>query len=64
MKVVIGQGSCGIASGAKKTSDAISRLIAEKGIKGVNVEVTGCIGTWASRPSGPCWGRAWRASSR
>ena len=30
MKVVIGQGSCGIATGAKKTSNEFERLVAEK----------------------------------
>jgi NADH-quinone oxidoreductase subunit F len=50
MKVVIGQGSCGIASGAKKTSDEFERLIAAKGISGVKVDVTGCIGTCYLEP--------------
>lgn len=30
MKVVVGQGSCGIATGAKKTSDEFQRIVAEK----------------------------------
>ncbi len=50
MKVVIGQGSCGIASGAKKTSDEFERLIAAKGISNVKVDVTGCIGTCYLEP--------------
>ena len=32
MKVVVGQGSCGIATGAKKTVAALEKLIAEKGL--------------------------------
>ena len=50
MKVVIGQGSCGIASGAKKTSDEFERLIAAKGLTDVKVDVTGCIGTCYLEP--------------
>ena len=32
MKVVVGQGSCGIATGAKKTSDEFQRIVAEKNL--------------------------------
>ena len=32
MKVVIGQGSCGVATGAKKTAAEFEKLIAEKNI--------------------------------
>ncbi|MDR2420628.1 MAG: NADH-quinone oxidoreductase subunit NuoF [Oscillospiraceae bacterium] len=49
MKVVVGQGSCGIASGAAKTSAAFERLIAERGA-GVPVEKTGCIGNCYLEP--------------
>ena len=35
MKVVIGQGSCGIATGAKKTSNEFERLVAEKNLDNV-----------------------------
>ena len=50
MKVVVGQGSCGIATGAKKTSEAFSRLIEEKKLENVTVEKTGCIGTCYLEP--------------
>lgn len=30
MKVIIGQGSCGVATGAKKTAAEFKRLIEEK----------------------------------
>ncbi len=43
MKVLVGQGSCGIASGAKKTADKITQLIGEKGLD-IPVKTTGCIG--------------------
>ena len=32
MKVIIGQGSCGVATGAKKTAAEFERLIGEKGL--------------------------------
>lgn len=43
MKVLIGQGSCGIASGAKKTADEFEKWIGLRNI-GAEVEKTGCIG--------------------
>lgn len=70
MKVVVGQGSCGVATGARKTSDELERLIAEKGLTNVAVDLTGCVGTCylepivdvyggRRRPSGPlCEGPA------
>ena len=44
MRVVVGQGSCGIASGAKKTAAEFEKQIADRNL-GINVETTGCIGT-------------------
>ena len=38
MKIVIGQGSCGIAAGAQKVYDALSECNVE------NISITGCIG--------------------
>ncbi|MDR0446188.1 MAG: NADH-quinone oxidoreductase subunit F, partial [Oscillospiraceae bacterium] len=49
MKIVVGQGSCGIASGAAKTSAEFEKLIAERGL-GVAVEKTGCIGNCYLEP--------------
>lgn len=49
MKIVVGQGSCGIATGAKKTADEFKRLIAEKNL-GIEVGVTGCVGTCYLEP--------------
>ncbi|MDR2616152.1 MAG: NADH-quinone oxidoreductase subunit NuoF [Oscillospiraceae bacterium] len=49
MKVVVGQGSCGIASGAAKTSAAFEQLIKERGLD-VPVEKTGCIGNCYLEP--------------
>ena len=45
MRVVIGQGSCGIATGAKKTAAEFEKQIAEKNISNVTLGVTGCVGT-------------------
>ena len=50
MKVVIGQGSCGIATGAKKTANAFAQLVAEKELSGVRIDKTGCIGTCYLEP--------------
>ena len=43
MRVVVGQGSCGIASGAKKTAAEFEKQIAEKKL-GITVGTTGCVG--------------------
>ena len=49
MKVIVGQGSCGIATGAKKTADEFERIIAEKGLD-IKVGITGCVGTCYLEP--------------
>ena len=49
MKVIIGQGSCGVATGAKKTAVEFERLILEKGLN-IEVDITGCIGTCYLEP--------------
>ena len=43
MKIVVGQGSCGIATGAKKTATEIERQIVEKNLQ-VDLEIAGCVG--------------------
>lgn len=43
MQVIIGKGSCGIAAGANKVSDAVESYLAEKNLD-ISVSVTGCIG--------------------
>ena len=50
MKVVVGQGSCGIATGAKKTSNEFERITAEKNLTNVVIDKTGCIGTCYLEP--------------
>ena len=49
MRVVVGQGSCGIASGAKKTENELRRQIEEKHLD-VPVSITGCVGTCYLEP--------------
>ncbi len=49
MKVIIGQGSCGIATGAKKTEAEFKKQIKAKGLN-ISVDTTGCIGTCYLEP--------------
>lgn len=49
MKVVIGQGSCGIATGAKKTENAFTEQIKKHNVD-VELTVTGCVGTCYLEP--------------
>jgi NADH-quinone oxidoreductase subunit F len=47
MRIVVGEGSCGIASGAKKTENALREQL--KGT-GASLEITGCIGNCYLEP--------------
>ncbi|MDO4834626.1 MAG: NADH-quinone oxidoreductase subunit NuoF [Bacillota bacterium] len=49
MRVVIGQGSCGVATGARKTAAEFEKQIAAKGLD-IPVSVTGCVGTCYLEP--------------
>lgn len=49
MKVKVGQGSCGIATGAKKVADSIDAMIKHDNLD-VDLEVTGCVGTCFLEP--------------
>ena len=49
MKVKVGQGSCGIATGAKKVADSIDAMIKRDNLD-VDLEVTGCVGTCFLEP--------------
>lgn len=49
MKVMVGQGSCGIATGAKKTAEELERQIKEQGLP-VEVGITGCVGACYLEP--------------
>jgi NADH-quinone oxidoreductase subunit F len=50
MKIVVGQGSCGIASGARKTEEALVGLLKEGGFGKVKVRKTGCVGNCYLEP--------------
>lgn len=49
MRIVVGQGSCGIATGAKKTAAALEAEIYKEHLN-IKVGVTGCIGTCYLEP--------------
>lgn len=49
MKVIIGEGSCGIATGALKTEEEFKKQLAEKNVK-VDLDFTGCVGTCYLEP--------------
>ena len=49
MKVVIGQGSGGVATGAKKTATEFEKQIADRNLD-VKVDITGCVGTCYLEP--------------
>ncbi|WKY42972.1 NADH-quinone oxidoreductase subunit NuoF [Eubacteriaceae bacterium ES2] len=49
MKIIIGEGSCGIAAGAHKVEERFEALINEKKVA-VTIEKTGCIGTCYLEP--------------
>ncbi|MGL4484553.1 MAG: NADH-ubiquinone oxidoreductase-F iron-sulfur binding region domain-containing protein, partial [Anaerovoracaceae bacterium] len=49
MKIVIGEGSCGIATGAKKTATEFESQLKSKKAK-ANLEITGCVGTCYLEP--------------
>ena len=49
MRVIVGQGSCGIAAGANKVFGEFEKLINEKKLD-ISLEKTGCIGTCYLEP--------------
>ena len=49
MKVIIGQGSCGIATGAKKTQAEFEAQVEKHGVN-VDIDFTGCVGTCYLEP--------------
>ncbi|MDR1816236.1 MAG: NADH-quinone oxidoreductase subunit NuoF [Clostridiales Family XIII bacterium] len=57
MRIVVGEGSCGVASGAKKTEAALAALLAERGgaagdgsYSGITLEKAGCVGNCYLEP--------------
>lgn len=49
MKVIVGQGSCGIATGARKTAEEFEKQISAKNLE-IEVGTTGCVGTCYLEP--------------
>ena len=49
MRIVVGEGSCGIATGAKKTAAEFEKQIKEKNLD-VKVGIAGCVGTCYLEP--------------
>ena len=49
MRVLVGQGSCGVATGARKTVAELEKQIAAKGLD-IPVQTTGCVGTCYLEP--------------
>ncbi len=49
MRIIVGQGSCGIATGAKKTADEFQKIADEKNLD-VTIGKTGCVGTCYLEP--------------
>ncbi|MDR0851253.1 MAG: NADH-quinone oxidoreductase subunit NuoF [Clostridiales Family XIII bacterium] len=49
MRIVVGQGSCGVASGARRTSEELEKQIKANSLK-VTVEKTGCVGNCYLEP--------------
>lgn len=49
MRVIVGQGSCGLAAGAAKVHQELEKQIKENGLN-IPVEITGCIGNCYLEP--------------
>lgn len=50
MRILVGQGSCGVASGARKTADEIIRQVEHLGLENIEIDKTGCIGSCFLEP--------------
>ena len=49
MRVVVGQGSCGVATGARKTASELEKLVAENNLN-IDIGTTGCVGSCYLEP--------------
>ena len=50
IRVVVGMATCGIAAGARPVLNAFVDEIAKRDVKGVSVQLTGCIGMCQYEP--------------
>ena len=67
IRIVVGQGSCGIASGAKKTEAALrERLLMDGGADGreAAVEIAGCVGNCYLEPIVDVYGEGGKLEAR
>ena len=49
-RVVVGMATCGIAAGARPVLQAFTEEVAKRGLKGVTIAQTGCIGICQYEP--------------
>ena len=49
-RIVVGEGSCGIATGAKKTESALRKCIDKNTVEDVSIEIAGCAGNCYLEP--------------
>jgi NADP-reducing hydrogenase subunit HndB len=49
-RIIVHMGTCGIASGAKEIMKELQKIIAEKGISGVELTSSGCAGMCGEEP--------------
>jgi NADP-reducing hydrogenase subunit HndB len=49
-RIIIGMGTCGIAAGAREIMQNVLVELEKRGLKGVSVETTGCIGMCQQEP--------------
>jgi len=50
IRVVVGMGTCGIASGARPVLTALATAVQEQHLANINVSQTGCIGSCTMEP--------------
>ena len=50
IRVVVGMGTCGIASGARPVLSALAKEIQEQNLGNINLSQTGCIGNCTYEP--------------
>jgi len=64
LKIVVGEGSCGIASGAKKTEAALRDCLRANGVNDDIVEIAGCVGNCYLEPIVDVYGPDGRRAAR
>ena len=63
-RIVVGEGSCGIASGAKKTEAALRALLQEANGADAAVEIAGCVGNCYLEPIVDVYGEDGKLAAR